>query len=195
MGGIDRHRREDRQGALGEKTVDTGQLLLIEITVTNQLKSLGHHGWRDALLKAAVLPGNELLGAVGDPPQLLQRAGAVRGRVLWGALAERLLAHPRHAHHEKLVEVRAEDREKLQPFHERVGSVLRLLEDAEIEVEPAQLTVDEAVGGVGDAGRGVGGGHGVGRAPVWWRRPVGTKKVLNKGLVRRSGGGVEGMDA
>ena len=122
------------------------------------------------------MPGDEILGPVSDMAELFQRPGAVRGRVLRGALAKRLFAHPRHAHHEKLIEVRAEDGEELQPFHEGVGGVLGLLEDAEIEVEPAQLPVDEAVGGVGDAGRVVGVGHGVGLAPVWWLRPFGTKK-------------------
>ena len=180
MGRIDRHRREDRQRPLVEESFNTRQLLLVKVAVAHELEALGDHRRGDALREAAVLPGDKLLGAVGDPAELFQRAGAVRGRVLRGALAERLLAHPRDAHHEKLVEVRAEDGEELQPFHEGIGDVLGLLEDAEIEVEPAQLPVDEALGGVGDAGRIVRFWHGVGLAPVWWVRPLRTEKVIKE---------------
>ena len=44
---------------------------------------------------------------------------------------------------EKLIQVRAENREEFDPLDERLRGVLRFLEDAAIELEPAQLAVDE----------------------------------------------------
>src|ERR1700674_2050256 len=44
---------------------------------------------------------------------------------------------------EELVEVRAEDAKKLYPLDQRLGRVLRLLQDAAIELEPAQLAINE----------------------------------------------------
>src|SRR3989442_527094 len=51
----------------------------------------------------------------------------------------------RHPHHEKLVQVRAEDREELHPLEQGHARILRLLEHAPIELEPRQLAVDERV--------------------------------------------------
>jgi hypothetical protein len=45
--------------------------------------------------------------------------------------------------HEELVEVRAEDRQELHPLEQRVALVERLAQHAGVEVEPAQLAVDE----------------------------------------------------
>src|SRR6185369_10234296 len=49
----------------------------------------------------------------------------------------------RQPHHHKLVEIAAEDREKLHPFEQRVRLVLGLFEHARVELQPTQLTVDE----------------------------------------------------
>ena len=48
-----------------------------------------------------------------------------------------------HAHHEELVQVRAEDREELHPLQQRHARILGLLEHAPVELEPRQLAVDE----------------------------------------------------
>jgi hypothetical protein len=44
---------------------------------------------------------------------------------------------------EKLVEVRAEDRKKLYPLDQRLGCVLRFLQNAPIKFEPAEFAVNE----------------------------------------------------
>ena len=48
------------------------------------------------------------------------------------------------AHHEKLLEIRLVDPEKLQPLQQRGFGVVRLHQDAAVELQPAQLPVDEA---------------------------------------------------
>ncbi len=52
------------------------------------------------------------------------------GRSCGAHVAERLLAQARHADHEELVEVRAEDRQELDPLEQRVGGVLGLFQHA-----------------------------------------------------------------
>ena len=46
-----------------------------------------------------------------------------------------LLADTRHAHHEKLVHVRAEDGKKLQTFQQRVALIQRFIEHATLKFE------------------------------------------------------------
>ena len=69
------------------------------------------------------------------------RAHAVRPDV--ARLARDLLLDARHADLEKLVEIRAHDPEELHPLEQRLRRILRLLEHAAVELQPAQLAVDE----------------------------------------------------
>ena len=57
-----------------------------------------------------------------------------------------LLHQAGDAHHEELVEVRAEDREELDPFQKRVLLVPCLVEHTALELQQAQLAVDEQRG-------------------------------------------------
>jgi hypothetical protein len=50
---------------------------------------------------------------------------------------------PGHADHEELVEVRAEDGEEFHPLEEGHARVLRLFEDAPVELEPGELPIDQ----------------------------------------------------
>ena len=103
-------------------------------------------GRQDVFVPAAVLLGDELLGAAGDSLQLSERFEAVDRRVLRQHVAEGLLAQAGDADHEELVEVRGEDREELCPLEQRVIGVLGLFEHAGVELQPAQLAVDEVFG-------------------------------------------------
>jgi hypothetical protein len=100
----------------------------------------------DRFVPAGVLLGDELLGALGDPLDLCEGREAVGGLVLRQLGAESLFAEARDADHEKLVEIRSEDRQKLHALQERIGLVLGFFQHAGIEFEPAQLAVDEMLG-------------------------------------------------
>ena len=54
-----------------------------------------------------------------------------------------LLFEASHAHFEEFVQIRADNAEKFQPFEKRVRFVHRLIENALVEFQPAQFTVDE----------------------------------------------------
>ena len=58
-------------------------------------------------------------------------------------LALDLLFDPGDPDFEKLVQIRTDDREKLDPLDQRLCLVLRFFENAAVELEPAQLAVDE----------------------------------------------------
>ena len=143
VGRIDRHRREDRQDAVLKKPVDVFALLSFERVVSQELKTFGRHRRPDAVLEAAILPGDEILRPLGHRLELLDRTETVGRIILRGTLTEGLLADARQPDHEKFVEVGTEDRQKFEPLHQRVLGVLRLLQHAEVELQPAQLAVEK----------------------------------------------------
>ena len=92
------------------------------------------------VVPAVVLRVDQLVRARADRGELLLRHHPV-GRHLFD-FARELLLEPRHAHHEELVEVGGDDREKLDSLVERYRRVLRLGQDARVELEPRELAVD-----------------------------------------------------
>jgi hypothetical protein len=72
-----------------------------------------------------------------------QMLAGVFGTGTWIVLVRDLGLAAQHTHslHEELVEVRGEDREKLQPFEQGRARVLRLVQDAAIELQPSQIRV------------------------------------------------------
>src|SRR6266436_10173050 len=81
---------------------------------------------------------------MGNPLNLINRFGrtqSIRSNI--GRFAFDLLFNPSDADLEELVQVRAEDAKKLHPLDQRLGRVLRLLQNSAIELEPAQLAINE----------------------------------------------------
>lgn len=50
-----------------------------------------------------------------------------------------------HANHEKFIQIRGEDRQKLHAFQEGVPLILGFFQDPLIELQPAELTIQEMV--------------------------------------------------
>ena len=101
--------------------------------------------------------GTRYCSATSSRTRLARSCRAARGRHPVGPGADRdaglhLLLQAADADHEELVEVRAEDGEELEPFQQRHGRVLRLFQDAAVELQPAQLAVD-VQGGIVEIGR------------------------------------------
>src|SRR5213595_3259810 len=81
---------------------------------------------------------------MGNPLNLIKRFGrtqAIRRNI--AGFAFDLLFDTGDADLGKFVQVRAENAKKLYSLDQRLGRVLRLFEDSSIELEPAQLAVDE----------------------------------------------------
>ncbi len=89
----------------------------------------------------ALLVGQQQFGALLDGGQLLRRGAAI-GRDQGGACL-RLPDQRGDADRVELVEVGCADRQEAQPLQQRVARVLRLLQDAVVEIQPGQLAVDE----------------------------------------------------
>jgi len=85
------------------------------------------------------------VGAFDDRGKLLRQGEAVGGVIV--DILKLLADEPRNAHHEELVQVITRYREKTKPFEQRVGMVARLVQHALVEGEPAQFTVEIAIGG------------------------------------------------
>jgi hypothetical protein len=54
-----------------------------------------------------------------------------------------LLLDPGYPNLEKLIQVRAEDREEFHSLNERLSWILRLFQNASIELKPAQFAIDK----------------------------------------------------
>ena len=76
-----------------------------------------------------------------DGVESLGGAETVRTHV--AGFAFDLLLDSRDANLEKFIEIRAEDGEEFYALEQWLGGVLRFLENAAIEFEPAQLAIDE----------------------------------------------------
>ena len=143
MAGIDREGRDDRNDRPVEVGIEVPPLLRRELGRAQQSDALGGEQRLELVEEAPVLLVAEPARALRDSGQGLGRGEAVEPR------ARVVLAHaalePGHAHHEELVEVRADDRKELDPLEQRYGRILGLFEDPAIELEPRQLAVDERV--------------------------------------------------
>ena len=94
----------------------------------------------DDVVRVLVL---QAVGLLADSAQLLPRAQSGSGRHGDAGVDAALQAG--HADHEELVEVVREDRGEARAFDDRQVLILGKLEDALVELQPAQLTVEETV--------------------------------------------------
>ncbi len=137
---IEGERGEGREDLPLEVAAEQLPLFALEIVV-------GEHGQIGVAqrLDQVVLPAIHLRGELGDqlPPdggQLLRRGHPV-GRGLQHPRFQ-LAAQSGDSNHEELVEVGGEDRQELDPLERRMPGIERLLQDAAVELDPAQLPVD-----------------------------------------------------
>ena len=100
----------------------------------------GHLGLQRA--PAGLLVADEAGGEAVDLGQLLGRRQAVLARLrdAGGDLA----VEAGHAHHVEFVEVGGRDRQEAQALEQRMARVVRLLQNAPIELQPGQLAIVEA---------------------------------------------------
>src|SRR5439155_8295901 len=91
-----------------------------------------------------ILLGEEFAHCFLNAIENLRRAQTVGTK--FARLAFNLLFNSGNTDLEKLVEVRAEDRKKLDPLDQRLPLILRFFQDPPVELEPAQLAVDKIFG-------------------------------------------------
>jgi hypothetical protein len=157
---VDGERGEGGQDFRREVAPQEPALRLLEVLVGDEADATFGQGRQDLLGQRLAQALHHLVRALADQEELLPRPqpGRVRVRV---SLVDGVLEGG-HAHHEELVEVAGDDDRELQALEEGRGRVHRLLQDAAVELEPAQLAVEEELGLL-LAGLGLALGHGHGR--------------------------------
>ncbi len=145
MGGVDRERHEDGEDLLRERLIDLDAVGLVEVRpvldVDARIVELGLH----EAVEAEGVPVLELESRPIDVGEDIRRRPPDVGR--HGEARDDAPLEARDPHHEELVEVRGEDREEVDALEERHGGVLRELENALVEAQPAHLAVEVALDG------------------------------------------------
>ncbi len=138
---VDRERREHGIDLLFKKLVEVRLLIRRQRAARVKLDRL-----RGELRLELIAPAGVI-----DRPQAGARARKCARATRWQRRRPPRLVRVRlpllletgHAHLEKLVEIRTHDAEEFQPLEERVRLVQRLVEHALVELQPAQLAIDE----------------------------------------------------
>src|SRR5207248_2893966 len=92
------------------------------------------------LAPAGILLLDQLADATQNQPELLRRVDSLGPRL--GRVDLFLLLQTGDADLEEFVEIRADDAQKLYPFKKRVRGIMRLLKNAMVKFEPAQLAIN-----------------------------------------------------
>ncbi|EFX59988.1 hypothetical protein DAPPUDRAFT_346030 [Daphnia pulex] len=142
VAGIDGQRGEDREDA----AVELGpEVLLVEtvelVPLAESDAAFGENG-NDLVEEDAVGPSREHRHLARDQADLLRRREPVGAQV--GDPGLHLVEQACGPHLEELVEILAEDGEELGALERRRGGIGGDGEDAFVELEPRQLTVDES---------------------------------------------------
>ena len=138
---VDRQRRQHRKDPIVEKLLDVGPLGFRKVGVVVKADVLGGELGLDLLVPAAVLVGDLTAHAFQDGGELRLGGHAVRGEGD-GALLD-LLLETADTDLEELVKVGADDAEELQSLEQGILLVEGLVENALVELQPAQAAVDE----------------------------------------------------
>ena len=141
MGRIDRERRQDRQHLPAEIARQLRAHGCGDIGRPDQLHAAAPELRQDFIHQAVVLPLEQPVKFLPHPRELF--GGAVPGRVRQILPHLDQLPQPGDPHHEKLVEVAAEDRDELQPFEHRVCCASGLVQHPRVEINPRKFAADE----------------------------------------------------
>ena len=141
MARIDRERRQHGEYVRLEERVHRLALGGGELRHRQQAHAVRAQRGQQQLVQAAARLLQQVADAALDRVELLPCGEPVGRRLLHAR--RHLPAQAGNAHHVELVEVRAEDREELQPFEQRVTLVERLRQHARVELEPRELAVQE----------------------------------------------------
>ncbi len=139
---IDSQRRQQRKHMGEEMLLQPGAFRLLEFAPIDQ-NDIGRRERWTKLEPALLLIAGELGDRFSDTRQLFRRREPVRA--LGGDALPLLALETGDAHHKKFVEVVRRDRQKAHTLQQRMLFVGRLFQDAAVEVQPGQFTIDETL--------------------------------------------------
>jgi len=137
--------RKNREHFVGEKCIELRALIEAELAQLQHADVAILERGEQFLAQEFVSRVDQAADRGVDGIQRFHRAASVETRFLDAVLD--LLQQARHTHHEELVDVGAEDRQKLDALEQRVATVASLFEHAPLELQVAELAI-EIKGGV-----------------------------------------------
>ena len=143
MTGIDGQGRHDGIQRAVKVFLQKPLLLAAHLVRVNQMDSFLGQLRHDRVQETMVLFFGQFVDSFRDGRQSFIRRQTVGIDALVTVQDHPL--EPRHADHEKLIQVRAEDGEKLHPLQQRNGFVLRFFENAAVKFQPGQFTIDISI--------------------------------------------------
>jgi hypothetical protein len=153
---IDRQRGEQRKDVVEEVILDPAPLALGDVAPVDQHDADSGKSVPQ-VAPDRLLVDRKLRHPLVDQHELLGRRQPV-GAALGDAFAD-LRPDTGDADHEELIKVIGGNRQEPDPFQHRVAGINRLFEHPAIEMQPGQLTIDEALRACGNRWRGLGGGR------------------------------------
>ena len=142
---VDGQRHEHGEDLLGEDLIDACAVGVVEIGPGLHMDARLVERRLDEVVEGARVPVLQLEREAVDAREHVRGHAPRVGR--HGEAGHDAPLKTGDAHHEELVEIRGEDREEVHALEQGNRRVLRELEHALIEVQPAQLAVEIAVGG------------------------------------------------
>jgi len=142
---LHRQRRQDRQH-LGREIFRQKLTLLRRPPLSAHEMEIVRGEFLEHLGDTGRLLGQHLPHLPADERELLR--GCQSAGVALAHARGLLLLQTRHADHEELVQVRADNRKELEPLAQRQSIGPALLQDPVVELEPAQFAIDEEIGHV-----------------------------------------------
>ena len=141
MGGIHGERSQNRINCLVEIFLKIRALVGRHIRIAMKSDSLGIEGGRDVLMPATVFIIHHSLSTRANERERFLRGEAI-GPSLRG-FGLHLLLETGNPHFKELIQVRADNTQKLQPLENRVVLAECLIEDTLIELQPTCLSINE----------------------------------------------------
>jgi hypothetical protein len=138
---IDRQRREHREHLRLEVRVECRALVRRHVLDRHDPHAGGIEPGDEHFMQAFPAPLEHFADAQVERLECRVRRQAIGSCLLDSG--RHLATQCRHADHVELVQVRAEDRQELQPLEQRSPVILCFMEDAAVELQPRELAVEE----------------------------------------------------
>ena len=140
---VNRQRGQNREDVLHELLTQALLSVRIQVVPTDNADVLLLQSRQNLVVEYVGVTSLQLVSALSNLFHLL--LGAQTGSRRHRQTGRNAALQTRHTHHEELVQVRRHNRQEVQTFQQEQVRVLRQLQHAGVEVQPAALTVEETL--------------------------------------------------
>ena len=140
---VNSQRSQNRENIAHELLAQTLLSVRIQVVPTHNADVLLLQSRKNLVLEHISVASLQLVSALSDLFHLLLGAQTRRRRNR--QTGRNAALQTRHTHHEELIQVRRHNRQEVQTLQQEQVRVLRQLQHAGVEVQPAALTVEETL--------------------------------------------------